>query len=179
MLLVLPAACGNQYGNMKLGETYCAFPAPISALAASDTCLYIGTEAGTVARLYTEGMRFGNPMYIDYGHIYCIREAGPGRLLVGIRNKGLKLVRVHGDDSISVITDYAISPGRLTYSPYSFLIKKGKYNDSQIIVRLILRILKTEKFRFLESADRVFLSKTGISLYNKGSSRDSFFWNLF
>ncbi len=130
MLLVLPAACGNQYGNMKLGETYCAFPAPISALAASDTCLYIGTEAGTVARLYTEGMRFGNPMYIDYGHIYCIREAGPGRLLVGIRNKGLKLVRVHGDDSISVITDYAISPGRLTYSPYSFLIKKGNGCDT-------------------------------------------------
>ena len=104
-----------------------AFPLPVSSLSDGKDCLWIGTETGSVAKFDPRTGRYSDPVFIDFGHVYCIREVYDDMLLVGIRNSGLKLVEIKDGNIAEIRTQFVLEGHRgINFSPYSFFVKQAE-----------------------------------------------------
>ena len=104
-----------------------AFPLPVSSLSDGKDCLWIGTETGSVAKFDPRTGRYSDPVFIDFGHVYCIREVYDDMLLVGIRNSGLKLVEIKDGNIAEIRTQFVLEDHRgINFSPYSFFVKQAE-----------------------------------------------------
>lgn len=104
-----------------------AFPLPVSSLSDGKDCLWIGTETGSVAKFDPRTGRYSDPVFIDFGHVYCIREVYDDMLLVGIRNTGLKLVEIKDGNIAEIRTQFVLEDHRgINFSPYSFFVKQAE-----------------------------------------------------
>ena len=71
--------------------------------------------------------RYSDPVFIDFGHVYCIREVYDDMLLVGIRNSGLKLVEIKDGNIAEIRTQFVLEGHRgINFSPYSFFVKQAE-----------------------------------------------------
>lgn len=104
-----------------------AFPLPVSSLSDGKDCLWIGSETGSVAKFDPRTGRYSDPVFIDFGHVYCIREVYDDMLLVGIRNSGLKLVEIKDGNIAEIRTQFVLEDHRgINFSPYSFFVKQAE-----------------------------------------------------
>lgn len=104
-----------------------AFPLPVSSLSDGKDCLWTGTETGSVAKFDPRTGRYSDPVFIDFGHVYCIREVYDDMLLVGIRNSGLKLVEIKDGNIAEIRTQFVLEGHRgINFSPYSFFVKQAE-----------------------------------------------------
>lgn len=104
-----------------------AFPLSVSSLSDGKDCLWIGTETGSVAKFDPRTGRYSDPVFIDFGHVYCIREVYDDMLLVGIRNSGLKLVEIKDGNIAEIRTQFVLEGHRgINFSPYSFFVKQAE-----------------------------------------------------
>ena len=126
ILLIFLCACTRNYqGYDYLMQREFSFPGTVSSLSCGEKLLWIGTETGRVASFDPEMEQYTGHSFIEYGHVYCIREMPDGLLLVGIRNAGLKLVNPDGGNGeATILTHFTLSHRGVNYSPYSFIIKR-------------------------------------------------------
>lgn len=126
--LCLLYACTSKHSSSPdFMQNEFAFPLPVSSLSDGKDCLWIGTKTGSVARFDPETGRYSDPVFIDNGHVYCIREVYDSLLLVGIRNSGLKLVDIKEDNIAEILTQFVLEGHRgINYSPYSFFVKRAE-----------------------------------------------------
>ena len=126
--LCLLCACGpKQSSSPDFLQNEFAFPLPVSSLSDGKDCLWIGTETGSVAKFDPRTGRYSDPVFIDFGHVYCIREVYDDMLLVGIRNSGLKLVEIKDGNIAEIRTQFVLEDHRgINFSPYSFFVKQAE-----------------------------------------------------
>ena len=126
--LCLLCACGpKQSSSPDFMQNEFAFPLPVSSLSDGKDCLWIGSETGSVAKFDPRTGRYSDPVFIDFGHVYCIREVYDDMLLVGIRNSGLKLVEIKDGNIAEIRTQFVLEDHRgINFSPYSFFVKQAE-----------------------------------------------------
>lgn len=126
--LCLLCACGpKQSSSPDFLQNEFAFPLPVSSLSDGKDCLWTGTETGSVAKFDPRTGRYSDPVFIDFGHVYCIREVYDDMLLVGIRNSGLKLVEIKDGNIAEIRTQFVLEGHRgINFSPYSFFVKQAE-----------------------------------------------------
>ena len=111
-----------------------AFPLPVSSLSDGKDCLWIGTETGAVAKFDPETCTYSDPVFVDHGHVYCIREVYDDMLLVGIRNSGLKLLDIKDNNIAEIRTQFVLEGHRgINFSPYSFFVKQADDSSSSVV----------------------------------------------
>ena len=132
MIILLCACTRHETEHGLLMQREFSFPGEISSISCGERLLWIGTATGRIASFDPETERYSDQSFIEYGHIYCIREISDSLLLVGVRNAGLKLVKPDdGDEEATVLTHFTLSHRGVNYSPYSFIIKRQDARAAQ------------------------------------------------
>ncbi len=104
----------------------------ISSINRGSKGIWMGFENGTISQFIPGAAKTETIKVADNWRIYSIIEIKENLLLVGIRNQGLKLIALEGN-SARTIKSYRIDEKEDEYSPYSFIIKKGRENVDTLI----------------------------------------------
>lgn len=110
--------------EINIGKKEYTFPEPISSVSKGKDCVWIGSLLGSIFAfkngLYTQ-------YFIHYGRVYQVVEVSSSDsiVLVGIRNAGLKMVKLKSGRA-EIIKNYKIRipyKGENNYSPYGLLLR--------------------------------------------------------
>jgi hypothetical protein len=118
-------SCKEKDRKPKLFYTVTSFSAPVTSISQSllnDSILFIGFENGNVVikNTYTDRQTVLN---VGSNRVYDVKEYSDDVFLVGIRDEGLKIVRLFDNDRSEIIKTCAIAGKGTNYGVYSIARK--------------------------------------------------------